>query len=320
MSVIILPDERHPPSRTRRELLNGSAWEARSCWLDVTCEFLHTLSVYGMRGLNNPSAVKGRERLFLEALIARSEPDATKARASKSAAWRAAKEQHVALVPAFGSDGDAATTVTPFQELDPDFTTAKMERTCNTCGRRETQRSAVFLRSPSDTWPHDRWVPCLKCNSKSFTTTVTEIPAIVGLYGEKAGTAGDGTIPTLLHKFDRPYVLVFAPINDLANEHFVAHVRLGNHWYFYDPGWSDEARQLRPKSVTNPKCNEGCVLGELLYVRQDILAGVATELESELGADPVAGPPLPPCTVAVARAPAQVRAKKGEGVVDLRGE
>ena len=248
-----------------------------------------------MEGLTLPTSVNldPRATLHLECLKLRSAPDGVSARLIKDSLWAEACKNGGDLFPVHGNVGHAVTTIGCYEQLDPSFTTASVTYTCQSCHWERTETRHVYLRFPSEDWPRNRPRQCPSCKHTGVTCRVTKVPHAVSVYGDTIGKAADGTIPTMIvPKFtDKPYILVFAPIN--VPNHFMAYVRLGQHWYKYNSCGGAETRKLLPQAFSNPPApGEHDLVGELLYIREDIVECAIRRLEPVLGQDPVAGPPL----------------------------
>ena len=273
--------------------------------------------------------------LHLQCLPLRADENSAKAAHAMVQFWAATYDSLVsagssdALKPV-GRQCHAHTTLMPYAALDENFATATYLAVCPKCDFEQPRSRVVYLPDPDAVWPPVSVSECSSCKAKvKLNTNVLRPPSAISTSGETMGKAADGSIASLLTRFGHNYVLVFAPVN-VAREHFMAYVRLGNNWFKYNPGANEETRKLEPQSFTNPPAPltpSADPLGELLYVRQDVLQVTAHRLEPLLSGHPQAGQPLPVHTrgtprplVHVSKGPAApVTTKKSSAVSPSKG-
>lgn len=282
---------REEPDTHKLQLLRGLPWDSFSCWLDVGVELLHTCAEYGLK--LSPEAfpkTNARQWLHYQALQLRSNPDTTKVIAQKNARWAEANLLP-GDVPPVGTFHFMDIGLLSLVKSDPDTVLASFVTTCPFCGFQKARSKCAFFTFPGEDYPSS-WRTAKSCSAcgrggQDLEITVHRAPVFISLACAEQPKTASGRIPSLVHKFGEEYVLVFAPVN-LNRDHFTAHIRLGNHWYWYDPG--PGRRMLLSRDYGNPPFPpSGSLLGECLFVRRREYDVTAQRLETLLSADPVAG-------------------------------
>lgn len=281
---------RQHPDDPKVKLLRGLPWDSNSCWLDVGVELLHTCLVYGARLPEEPiSKTKTRLWLHQQVLQLRSIPNTGEVIDRKNALWAEAHRMQ-SDIPSVGTFHALDVNILSLAKFNRDTVEGSFVTECPQCGFQAAKSRVAYFTFPGsdypETWTLDVACPACGIGGRERSVTVQRAPTFITVAGERLPKTATGKIPSLLRKFGEEYVLVFAPVNE-ARCHFTAHVRLGNHWYYYDPG--PGRRMLVAKAYGNPPLPTSPA-GECVFVLRSVFDETATRWDPLLTADPPAGP------------------------------